>query len=193
MRKVVVLFVFLIISGVFLSACDQGGSPSDTTGATDTSSETDAADEEGPIEEPAEDAIDFDFRLSYGVYGRNSVDTYKDTLVKDLVEGTAKTEYVMTEAGKERVLSLLFQYGIPEMPENIDIPDMMVTPATIYKLSYTYEGETKTVEWTNASGMREFGYPQQNQDFQAFADSVISIVESSKEYDKLPASKSAYL
>lgn len=50
--------------------------------------------------------VDFDFRLIYGTYGKEKIDTFNDTVVKDLVkDGTIEANITLTEQEMNKSIS----------------------------------------------------------------------------------------
>jgi hypothetical protein len=113
-------------------------------------SDTDTVDMELKTEMPD----DFAFSASYGYLGRNNIDTYNNTFTKDLVE--AGTETIDFDIPIETMRSIFVEFveqNIFEMPDDINVHALATMsdlrshthPANLYILTYTYNGETRTV------------------------------------------------
>ncbi|MCL2031323.1 MAG: hypothetical protein FWG93_07225 [Oscillospiraceae bacterium] len=158
----------------------------------------------------APDMSEFDFSFSYGVRSRGAIDTYNNTLKKDLViAGTETVTFVMPEEDKRMIFDALFEYGVDQLPEKIE-PSLRIDPADVWKFKYTYKGETKIVEWDNALGehnlfdvyyeqSREF-YDKWYQgeitealwDFLRFKVLITEYIRSTEAYQNMPEAEGGY-
>ena len=89
---------------------------------------------------------DFNFNLSFGIYGKNNINTYGNTFTKDLVlNGLETIDFYISEEKKIDIYNAFVEYKIYELPANINaeaelsIGDsiMIRHPAAQYTLTYT--------------------------------------------------------
>jgi hypothetical protein len=129
---------FILIFLLMLVACNDGESA-----------------EPNPM--PKEMPIDFEFSLKYGTYGKKKIDTFNDTVVKDLVEdGTIKANIQLSKSEMERIYKKMRESGIfgeinlKEKPDKKDAYCSGVEPPNYTKWRIKADGEIITVNYNSA-------------------------------------------
>ena len=92
--------------------------------------------------------LDFEFELSFGCYGKNNINTFEDTITKDLVSaGRITTDYIMPEDVRRRVFIMLRDMDIMNYPKNLNFPILDEHVDYLY-LRVVIEDEEQIVRWT---------------------------------------------
>jgi len=121
----------------------------------------------------------------------DEVNTFEETLTKDLIPGTVKTSFWFTKREQEIILSTAERYGFFNFPDTILAkPDITIRPDHGAEILHIKEGSRdKTVVWF---------YPPDQEKFKYFSllielrNLILNIVESKPEYKVLPPRKGGY-
>ncbi|WP_019414531.1 hypothetical protein [Paenisporosarcina sp. TG20] len=133
--------------------------------------------------------VDFDFRLSYGTYGKQKIDTFNDTVVKDLVEdGTVEANITLTEQEMEQIYKQMMSIDIMESVVEIDEKECDVTPSSFTKWDIQMNGKTTSFYTKNYCD----DYPEYTLKLLKLADFIHNIIINKEEYKELPESKGYY-
>ncbi|MCL2807899.1 MAG: hypothetical protein FWD27_07095 [Coriobacteriia bacterium] len=159
-----------------------------------------------------QDVGDFNFSLSYGYEGRGNIDTFSNTLTKDLIRnGTETVSFVIPEEKMQDILDMFVVCKITELPDDINAyameslqndkgepldgsPLMTSTPADSYTLTYTLSEETRTIvshdggPWDGIAGP-----PDAHQRLVQFVDFVREYIYSTEEYKQMSPASGLYL
>ena len=140
--------------------------------------------------------IEFNFSLNFGTYGKNNINTYEDTITKDLVSaGSHTVEYVLPEEAKKKIFDMMRMKDFMSFPENLNIP-IYDGHVKHLSLKVTIGGEEHTVRWNVPWDLEMAARERMTIYHQGFLDIVeyISIqVYESPEWKALPKSEGNYL
>ncbi|SFJ12328.1 hypothetical protein SAMN02799624_03358 [Paenibacillus sp. UNC496MF] len=139
---------------------------------------------------PADMPADFDFELKYGYGGgKNEVDTYDDTITKDLiVNGTATADLALSEQEMRDIYARMREIDVMGKkklePEN---PGCGQEPHTDDSWTVTAAGETKSMHWSTE-------HCDITDDARQLADLryVRGVAESKAAYKALPEAEGGY-
>jgi len=145
---------------------------------------------------------DFAFSASYGYLGRNSVDTYNNTFTKDLVEaGTETIDFDIPVETMRSIFDMFVAQSISEIPDDINAQALATMgdlrshthPADLYTLTYTYNGETRTVVCDDEGPWdANEGPPASRDRLAAFIGFVTEYVYGTDEYKNMSPVAGAY-
>jgi hypothetical protein len=142
--------------------------------------------------------LDFGFELSFGCYGKNNINTFNDTITKDLVSaGLITADYVMPEYAKRRVFIMLRDIEIMDYPDSLNFPIMDEHVDHLY-LRVVIEGEEKVVRWTVPWGFEFWGdgasnMSVQHYQFKVLVEYISNHVYKSETWQSLPKHEGGYL
>ncbi|WP_425447889.1 hypothetical protein [Dethiothermospora halolimnae] len=91
---------------------------------------------------------DFNFALKYGVKGLNKVDTFKDTITKDTVEGLKTIKLKLTHEDMKKIYNEMKNMDILNMPTKFEKRREMY-PVGLYSLRINFNGKERQIEWTS--------------------------------------------
>ncbi len=131
---------------------------------------------------------DFNFSLTYGTYGKQKIDTFKEIVVKDLVaDGTIKASISLTEKEKQGIYDEMMKIDI--MGElNLDKEkECRTEPSYISKWKIHMNGDTKSFHHKAYCE-----YPEDVLNLIKLKDYIHNVVSSKKEYMALPEPNGYY-
>jgi hypothetical protein len=137
---------------------------------------------------------DFNFRLNFNTYGRNQIDTYKDTFTKDLVLDDTKTiDFYLPVSVKKDIYKMMMDINIMSFPDRLKVDGMAVTPSCDYKLTVTINGKTKNIVWKEGffTSMTE-NLPKENIKFLNLVKFISDYIYSTNEYKNMPKANGGY-
>ena len=131
---------------------------------------------------------DFNFSLTYGTYGNKQIDTFRDVVVKDLVEdGTIEANIVLTNEEKQAIYNEMFNMNIMGDLNLNKEKECMVEPPSKTEWRIQMNGETKKISYKSYCD-----YPPDVLKLIKLQDFIHTLVSSKKEYLDLPASNGYY-
>ncbi|MHB1125728.1 MAG: hypothetical protein ACYC2T_02045 [Bacillota bacterium] len=154
---------------------------------TETGSDISLTSEEKmPQQMPA----NFQFVLKYGVGAKNVLDTSKDTFTKDLVTaGTATTKLRLTPGERLTIYEQMRDIDILSYPEVIKpLKGITVTPNVSYSLTISFGNIKKSIYWDSMSELNG----QRSDELRNLISNIMTLIESKKEYKKLPPARGGY-
>lgn len=143
---------------------------------------------------PKDMPSDFDFSIQFGVQKKNEINTFEDTVTKDLiVDGTATTELILTEEEMKDIYEKMQEIDIAEKkeftPEPVNGVVCMQRPYEKDKWKIIINGETLTYL---ISG--EHCEPTKDaKQLIELRNYVFNIIKSKAEYKSLPEPNGGYL
>lgn len=175
--------LFLLLFTSVLNACSQ---------LNKDSNEVDALDSNGPTVQtlPKDMPIDFGFSIQYGFGKNNEINTFKNTVTKDLTTGGKATANVtITDKEMNEIYKKMKEVNIDEkkkfIPEPIDGTICTQEPHEEDEWKITINGETIILLVSGA-------YCEPTNDTKQLIELrnyVFSIIRSKEEYIELPESK----
>jgi len=153
-------------------------------------------------EERVEMPDDFAFRIDFGIQGRNSINTYNNTFTKDLVTAGSETiDFIVPADMMQFMYEMFVTLNIPGCPDDINAfalssmgdSRMQKHPADKYTLTYTCNGETRTIicndegPWDSSKGPPAFRDNLAN-----FVKHISEYIYRSEEYQNMSPSVGAY-
>jgi len=145
---------------------------------------------------------DFSFSLRFGFEGINSINTKNGTFTKDLVSaGTETIRFIIPADKMQDIYNLFVKNKISRLPADINafaLEKMGDTassssPADKYTLTYTCNGETRTII-CNAGGPWDArkGPPDEYKRLVEFIDYIREYIYSTQEYTNMSPAVGAY-
>jgi len=133
---------------------------------------------------------DFDFKLVYGTYGKEKIDTFNDTVVKDLVEdGTVEENITLTEQEMEQIYKQMMSIDIMEIVVEEDSENECdVTPPSFTKWNIQMNGKTTSIYTKLYCDV----YPEDTLKLLKLADFIHNKVINKEGYKELPKSNGYY-
>ncbi len=140
------------------------------------------------VQPPEPQFVKIKFQYDY----RDMVDTFNDTLMKDLVsDGTITVSFWLTKTEQEAVLAELSRADFFNLPDTIrpTIAVNMRPDPSPDSLHVQVEGREKTVVWL---------FPLDDADHNAqmilqLSKAIQTIIESTDQYKRLPQARGAYI
>lgn len=182
MKKILFLLLFTSI----LNACSQ---------LNKVSNEVDAFHSNEPTVQtlPKDMPNDFGFSIQFGFGKNNEINTFENTVTKDLIsDGTATANVTLTDKEMNEIYKKMKEVNIVEMkkfiPEPIDGTICTQEPHEEDEWKITINGETITHSVSGA-------YCEPTNDANQLIELrnyVFSIIKSKEEYIELPASNGVY-
>lgn len=140
---------------------------------------------------------EFDFELRFGTYGMQNVNTFEDTITKDLImSGTMSSDYVFPEYAKRHVYKMLRDMDIMNFPSRLELPYVDAEKTNCLTLNVVIDGAEKTVECLVPWGYKLRGVgttPDQLYQFLTLTEYIENRVYKSGEWRDLPKSVGGYL
>ncbi|NLP49273.1 hypothetical protein [Bacillus sp. RO1] len=131
---------------------------------------------------------DFEFSLTYGTYGKQKVDTFNDTIIKDLViDGTIEAEIPLTVEEKNLIYNEMIRINIMG---DLDIDRELqcaTEPPSFTSWHIKMSGETKEFSYTNFC---EYNGDAKN--LMNLENYIHKIVVAKEEYQELPDLNGGY-
>ncbi len=135
------------------------------------------------------------FSIRYGIGGRNELNTFNNTLTKDLIlDGTVTVPFSLTAAELDSIKGTMEKISFFSYPDTFVVVShdsllAFVTPYNTYDFKVVSRGITKTLFWndaiiandTEAAKLREL------------IGVIRAIVESKPAYRQLPPARGVYL
>ncbi|TFB22892.1 hypothetical protein E3U55_06535 [Filobacillus milosensis] len=132
---------------------------------------------------------DFNFSVKFGVSSKNQVNTYTDTITKDLIaNGTATADLTLTDEEMQDIYKKMREINIMEEKDLIPDTNCGQEPHTDDSWKITIKGETITHEWTES-------YCELTDDARKLYDlrqEIWQLVRSKDEYKQLPKAEGGY-
>lgn len=140
---------------------------------------------------PAAMPSDFNFSVSYG-YGdntKNAIDTYEDTVIKDLImNGAATAKIALSDEEMREIYAKMREIDIMAAKKLPKKNGCFRTPSNEESWKVTINGETTTYTWTDE-------YCDMTEDADRLLELrrfIQGIVEAKEAYKALPASEGGY-
>ena len=132
---------------------------------------------------------DFNFSLTYGTYGKQKIDTFRNIVVKDLIaDGTIKANIALTKEEKQAIYNEMKKINIMGDLKLDEAKECHLEPPSETKWIIHMNGKTKRFSYKN------FCDYQQNIlgliELEHFIDELVS---KKKEYLDLPERNGGYL
>ena len=141
---------------------------------------------------------DYEFELSFGCYGKNNINTFNDTITKDLVSaGVITTNYIMPDYTKKKVFKMLRDMDILSYPKSLNFPLNNEHVDYLY-LKVNIGGEEQIVRWTIPWGFDFYGedgskISVRHYQFKMLVEYISKHVYESDAWKALPAHEGGYL
>ena len=146
---------------------------------------------------------DFNFKIDFGTFGKNNIDTYNNTFKKDLIySGTETIDFEIPAEKMLEIYEAFLEYEISDLPEDINADaessfgDTVVqtTPYNAYSLTYTCNEETRTIVCNDGGPWdAELGAPDSRNRLVAFVAFVVEWIYSTNDYKEMPPAEGGYL
>jgi hypothetical protein len=131
---------------------------------------------------------DFNFSLTYGSYGKEKIDTFKDVVVKDLVEeGTIEVSISLTEEEMKGIYNEMMQINIMGELDLDKDKECHSEPQRFSSWNIQMDGKTKFYSFNSYCD-----YPEDVLKLLNLEEYIHNIVSLKEEYKALPESRGAY-
>jgi hypothetical protein len=135
---------------------------------------------------------DFNFSLTYGSYGKEKIDTFKDVVVKDLVEdGTIDVSISLTEEEMKKIYNEMMKINVMgelDLDKDKDKDKECHTePQRFSSWNIQMDGKTKTYSFNSYCD-----YPEDVLKLLNLEEYIHNIVSLKEEYKALPESRGSY-
>jgi hypothetical protein len=140
------------------------------------------------------ETINFNLQFSYGVLGRNILDTFQNTYTKDLISaGDTTVPFVLSVNDKKQILDKMNAIDFFAYPDTFIVHTgdtvSVITPYETYIFKVNNNSQTKNLYWadeimnpdTQATKLREL------------ISLIQTIIESNPKYSQLPPASGGYL
>ncbi len=132
--------------------------------------------------------MDFNLLFQYGVFERNMLDTFSNTYTKDMVMDPSITIGLkLTDEEKRKIYDKMIEIDFFNYPDEFDYP--VSIPPSSYSIYVDYYSKTKDCHWGYSSLDSDPRVGKLNE----LARLIQDIVESKKEYKRLPEPRGAYM
>lgn len=145
---------------------------------------------------------DFNFKINFGTYGKNCIDTYNSTFTKDLVAaGTETIDFVIPTDEMRKIYEAFIEYKIHELPDDINSEIEIIMgkdytewePAANYILTYTYNNVKRTISCNDGGPWyADSGPPETRNNLVKFVEIVSEYIYNTEEYQKMPPFEGGY-
>ena len=139
---------------------------------------------------------EFEFSLTFGPRGRTSINTFTNTITKDLVlDGVITTKYVISKNDRKKLREMLSDMDILAFPKNLNVRSYY-DHTEIISFHTIIDGREHTVSWTvpwDFDFYEEDRLTEIHREYMEFVKFVRDLVISSKEYKALPEARGGYL
>ena len=138
---------------------------------------------------------DFNITLRYGILARNELNTFENTVTKDLIlDGTITVRFYLSQADLDSIEEMVNQIGFFNYPDTFvvrsqDSMRTFISPNNTYDFKVASGSTLKTLFWNDAIIAND---PQATK-LRALITLIRTIVESKPEYRQLPPARGAYL
>jgi hypothetical protein len=140
-------------------------------------------------DQPNEDIPDdFNFSLTYGSYGKQKIDTFKDVVVKDLIEdGTIEASIALTEEEMKQIYGEMMKINVMGELDLDEDKECHSEPPSLSIWNIQMNGKTKSFNYQSYCD-----YPKDVLNLLNLEEYIHNIVSSKAEYKALPQSRGAY-
>lgn len=130
---------------------------------------------------------DFNFKLNYGFQGLQEIDTFSDTVKKDLVlDGTIETSISLEQDEMETIYQHMMAMDIMEVELEVD-GSCRSEPEPVSRWKIVMNGETKSFHYTTLCPSNQL-----EKKFLQLERTIQEIVEEKPEYKELPPVRGGY-
>jgi hypothetical protein len=143
----------------------------------------------------APEGRDFNVKLNYGIGARNELNTFRNSLTKDLIlDGTISAALVLSESDLHLIRDKTTEVGFFSYPDTFvavprDSLTVLISPTPLYDFEIKYNSTVKRVHWHD-NVLTSDRRAVQLRDLIAL---IRRIVESKPEYRRLPPARGSYL
>lgn len=131
---------------------------------------------------------DFEFRLIYGTYGKQKIDTFNDLVVKDLViDGIIEAKITLSKEEMNKIYKEMRSINIMGELELKKEDECMSEPSSFTEWTLQMYGQTKTIHYQTYCE-----YPDDVLKLMDLQEYIHNIVIEKPEYKQLPASNGYY-
>jgi hypothetical protein len=131
---------------------------------------------------------DFNFSLTYGSYGKQKIDTFKDVVVKDLVEdGTIEASITLTEEEMKQIYNEMMKINVMGELDLDEEKECHSEPPRVSIWDIQMDGKTKSFNYQSYCD-----YPEDVLNLLKLEEYIHNIVSTKAEYKALPESRGAY-
>lgn len=148
--------------------------------------------------EPETASPDFDFIFRYGIYARNTLDTFEGTYTKDMVaDPSIRIDLILTGDEKTIIYRKMVEISFFDYPDvfTVSVPrggeKGIRTPYSSYYFKVEYESEIKELWWADNIVLKD-SIDKEAENLKGLTELIRDIIESREEYQKLPEPRSAY-
>ena len=132
---------------------------------------------------------DFNFSLTYGTYGKQKIDTFRDIVVKDLIaDGTIKANIALTKKEKQAIYNEMRKINIMGDLNLDETKECHLEPPSETKWRIHMNGKTKKFSYKAFCD-----YPQNILNLIELERFIDELVSKKKEYLDLPERNGGYL
>lgn len=166
MKRFIYIYVILIISSVITAGCSKDSS--------------DKMEQDLPS--------DFNFRLIYGTYGKQEIDTFHDKVTKDLVaDDTIEANIALTEQEMKQIYDKMISIDIMGELDLEKEKECLSQPESISSWTIQMNGITKSFYYKSYCD-----FPKDVLKLKKLEDDIHSIITNKEEYKKLPEANGYY-
>lgn len=141
--------------------------------------------------------IDFEFRLDFDAYGRSGINTFNNTITKDLVlGGNVVTDYILSERQRMIIFNKMSDMDIMSYGSDLNYGVYDFQHPENLTLIVHIGAEEKTIYWSVPWSFSEENMKKLSEEqieFLELVNYIKRIVYKSKEYKSLPKHVGGYL
>lgn len=141
-------------------------------------------------------STNFNFVFGYGVGAKNELDTFEKTYTRDMViDPPVKIKMSLTDEEMNKIYQKMLEINFFDFPDefSVTVPigeaTGMVTPCSSYYFKVSNESRIKELSWDDCITIKN----ERADKLRELIRYMESIIESKKEYKKLPTPRGGYL
>lgn len=133
---------------------------------------------------------DFNFVLKYGIQGKNQIDTFKSTYVKDMVsEDSKEINLKLSDEDMDEIYSIMKDINILEYPDVFKPKsETSSKPYEEFYLKVLVNGKEKVIDWPEDNNSQSDEAVKLRKLFKR----IHEIISTKEEYKALPHAKDGY-
>ena len=136
---------------------------------------------------------DFNFKLDYGIFAKNVLNTYDNTYTKDLViDGTVTVPFTLSDSELQCIDAKMIGIGFFSFPDTFVVPGAdtlgYVTPHSTYIFDVKDNSTVKHLYWSDCIVSEDTNGVK----LRGLISLIVNIIHSNPKYSQLPPANGGY-